>query len=285
MKTLRTTWAARLVTTAILAMLVASSVPVPLAASASGSAVGRAPAAKGDARPEIAFYASASLRDVLGELKPGLEKAAGATLVFNFGGSNDLARQIMAADKADLFISADEGWMDKVSDEGLVNKASRRSLLSNRLVVVAPRDSTLKIASAEDLTRAGVAKIAMADPEAVPAGKYAKEWLEKKGQWSDALKAKVLSTADVRAALAAVASGNVDAGVVYKTDAAISSSVRVVYEVPAADAPKISYPIAVMAHSAHAKEASAAAEYLEGPEAQTVFERFGFIVTDAAVKR
>lgn len=283
MKAVHTTRAARLAM-AVIVTITASCVGALGADPGSDAAAVKAPPGEGGASPEIAVYAAASLRDVLGELKPGIEKAAGAGVVFNFGGSNDLARQIIAADKADLFISADEGWMDKVAEAKLLDKATRRPLLSNRLVVIAPKESTLRVASAEDLTGAGIARIAMADPEAVPAGKYAKAWLEKKGQWSGAFKAKVLSTSDVRAALAAVASGNVDVGVVYKTDAAISPSVKVIYEVPEADAPKISYPIAVMANSAHGKEASKAAEYLEGSQARAVFQRFGFIVLGAEVK-
>ena len=293
--TLRKTWGprrARLVRPALAGILasgaiVVMSAAVPgdlLAAPATGAASDKAPAVEAGARPELAVYAAASLRDVLGELKPGLEKASGATLVFNFAGSNDLARQILAADKADLFISADEGWMDKVAEAGLADKETRRALLSNRLVVIAPQESPLKIASAEDLAEPALARIAMADPESVPAGKYAKAWLEKKGLWSDAFKARILSTADVRAALAAVASGNVDAGVVYRTDAAISPKVKVLYEVPEGETPKISYPIAVMAHSAHAKAARTAAEYLGGAEARAVFERFGFITMGAAVE-
>lgn len=283
MKALRRTWDARFVIVTIIALLLVSAAAGVLAAPAPGPA-GKAPSAEGSAGPEIAIYAAASLRDVLGTLKPGIEKAAGASVVFNHAGSNDLARQILAADKADVFISADEGWMDKVAEAGLLDKGSRHPLLSNRLVVVAPKESTLKVASAEDLAHAAIARVAMADPESVPAGKYAKAWLERKGQWSDAFKTRILSTSDVRAALAAVASGNVDAGVVYKTDAAISPSVKVIYEVPVSDVPRISYPIAVMAHSAHAKAARAAIAYLEGAEARAAFERFGFITQGAADK-
>ena len=266
---------------ALAALLAAPLVPAVDHARAASGSTGRTGRAEGGPRPELAVYAAASLRDVLTELKSALEKACGATLVFNFAGSNDLARQILAADKADLFISADEGWMDKVAEAGLADRATRRPLLSNRLVVVAPRDRSTKIESAADLANPSVARIAMADPEAVPAGQYAKAWLDSNGLWSDDFRSRILSTADVRAALAAVASGNVDAGVVYRTDAAISPGVRVVYEVPEGDAPWISYPLAVMAHSAHPNAARAAADFLAGPEARAVFERFGFITVAA----
>jgi len=253
-------------------------VPATGPAHAAG-APARKPATASEARPEIAIYAAASLRDVLTELKPALERSTGATAVFNFAASNDLARQIIAADKADVFLSADEGSMDRVAEAGLVEKGTRRPLLSNRLVVIAPNGSALKIADAGDLAKIS-GKIAMADPEAVPAGKYAKAWLVKTAVWSDSFRGKVLSTADVRAALAAVASGNVDAGIVYRTDAAISRDVRVVYEVPGGEAPKISYPIAVMAHSAHPREARGAAAFLAGAEARAAYVGSGFLVLE-----
>src|SRR5262245_2288970 len=150
-------------------------------------------------RPEVMVYAAASLRDVLQSLLPTCEEQAGAELVFNFGASNDLARQIQAANKADVFFSADESWMDKVAEQGLVDEASRLSPISNRLVVVVPSLSQLSVAGPADLSGAAVGKIALADPEAVPAGKYAKLWLVKVGRW-EGVKAKVVPTLDVRAA-------------------------------------------------------------------------------------
>ena len=118
----------------------------PLAAPAPGPA------------PEIVVYAAASLRDALQEMTPACEGATGARLVFNFGASNDLARQIAAANKADIFLSADESWMDSVAAEGLVDDTSRRDILSNRLVVVGSADVSYPIASAGDLARAPARK-------------------------------------------------------------------------------------------------------------------------------
>src|SRR5713101_8651997 len=179
------------------------------------------------ASPEINFYAAASLRDVLQQLAPVCEEAAGAHLVFNFGASNDLARQIEAGNKADVFFSADEAWMDQVAQAGLVDAESRHSLLSNRLVVVGLKDTPLNVRSARDLVGPNVRRISLANPEAVPAGKYAKAWLEKSGLW-DGIRDRVLPGLDVRAALAAVEAGGAEAGVVYRTDAAMSKRVRVV---------------------------------------------------------
>ena len=145
------------------------------------------------------------------------------------------------------------------------------------MVVVEPKDSTLPINSAGDLTNADVKQIALADPKAVPAGVYAKAWLTKLQLWP-AIEPKVVPAENVRAALAAVASGTADAGVVYKTDAAISKKVKVVYEVPAADGPAISYPMALLKDSSQPDAAKKFLAYLSSEEAGQVFLRYGFLV-------
>jgi molybdate transport system substrate-binding protein len=230
--------------------------------------------------PELSFYAAASLRDVLLELQSRCEAASGTRLVFNFGASSDLARQIVAAAKADVFFSADEAWVDHVAAAGLIDATSRRSPLSNRLVVVVPRESSTRIDSASDLTAPDLRRIALADPSAVPAGKYAKAWLERAGLW-DRLEGRVVPALDVRAALAAVESGGVDAGIVYRTDAAIAQRARVVHEVPATEGPPISYAIAAIADRPQLERSRAVVEWLAGPAALQVFGRFGFVVTRA----
>src|SRR5688572_21050982 len=170
-------------------------------------------------RPEVVVYAAASLRDALQELAPACEEAVGTKLLLNFGASNDLARQIQAGNQPAVFISADESWMDKVAADGLVGTASGRALPSKRLVIVAAPDVRHSITGAAELARAPVRLISMADPEAVPAGKYARSWLVKQGQWA-AVRSRVLPGVDARAALAAVESGGAELGIVYATDAA-----------------------------------------------------------------
>lgn len=226
---------------------------------------------------EVMVYAAASLRDVLLSLAQTCEGLANVRLIFNFGASNDLARQIMAANKADLFFSADETWMDKVSEEGLLDVASRRSLLSNRLVVVVPLDSLATLSGPAALAGPAVKRICLADPGAVPAGKYARAWLEKTGQWK-AVKERIVPALDVRAVLAAVESGAVEAGVVYRTDAAISKKVRIVYEVPEGDGPRISYAIAVLKDRPHYETARRALDCLTGEQALRTFETYGFLI-------
>ena len=189
---------------------------------------------------EVSLYAAASLRDALEDLAPRCESSLGVRLLFNFGPSNDLARQIIAAARADVFFSADEDWMDRVVAAGLVDTASRRSLLSNRLVVVGPADTPLRVTAPGELKQASVRRIALANPDAVPAGKYARAWLETAGLWGS-LRDRVVPSVDVRAALATVESGAADVGIVYRTDAALSKKVRILYEVPGTDGPRISY--------------------------------------------
>jgi molybdate transport system substrate-binding protein len=166
--------------------------------------------------------------------------------------------------------------MDRLAKKDLIDPATRGDRLGNTMVVVVPLDSDLKINSASDLARASVSKLALGDPKVVPAGVYAKAWLAKFQVW-DAVQPKVVPTENVRGALSAVASGNVDAGIVYKTDAAISKKVRVAYEIPAADGPDIRYPMAMVKASGQPEAAKKFLTYLDSDEATKVFKKFGFI--------
>jgi len=228
---------------------------------------------------EITVFAAASLTDSLKEIAADYEKSSGDKITFNFGASSTLARQIDAGAPADIFFSADESQMDGLAKKDLIDPATRKSRLGNSLVVVVAADSTLQINSAGDLTNATVKQIALADPKAVPAGVYAKAWLTRQQLWP-AIEPKVVPTENVRAALAAVESGNVEAGVVYKTDAGISKKVKVAYEVPAKDAPDISYPMAVVKESKQPDAAKNFLNYLDSQEAGDIFKKFGFILRD-----
>jgi molybdate transport system substrate-binding protein len=223
---------------------------------------------------ELNLYAAASLTDCLKELAQGFEKVTPHKVVFNLGGSNDLARQIKAGAPADLFFSADKAQMDGVEAAGLVRAQDRVDVLSNVLVVVVPSASTAKLGVAGDLQ--GVKHLALADPQAVPAGVYAKSWLESIGLW-DKLKDKVVPTLNVRAALAAVESENADAGIVYRTDAAISKRVKVAFEVPKGQGPAIVYPLAPLVGSKKPATAELV-RYLTSAAAREVYARYGFIV-------
>ncbi len=175
-----------------------------------------------------------------------------------------------------MFFSADTAKMDSVEKAGLVKKADRREFLSNVLVVVVPSDSTARIGSAKDLET--LPKLALADPAAVPAGVYAKKWLTEKSVWS-AIEPKVIPTLDVRAALAAVAGGDVPAGIVYRTDAAISKDVRIAYTVT--DGPSITYSVAPITSSKHPQAAAKFVAFLDSPAGRAIFEKRGFLIKPA----
>ena len=240
----------------------------------SGMAAWSLPARAG----EVTVFAAASLTDAMQEIGAAYEKETGDKVVLNLGASNALARQIQEGAPADLFFSADEAKMNDLEKRRLVVKGTRRSLLSNTLVVVVPVDSNLKIATPADLTK--LRALALAEPQAVPAGIYAKEWLKSLKLWNKVID-KVVPTENVRAALAAVESGNVDAGVVYKTDAGISKKVKIAYEVSVAEGPKISYPLAVISESKRQEAARKLLAYLESDAALDVFRKYGFLVPAA----
>ena len=184
----------------------------------------------------LLVFGAASLTESLQEIGRDFEAKTGQKVDFSFASSSDLERQIEAGAPADVFFSADTAKMDALEKAGLVRKSDRREFLSNALVVVVPKESRAAIASARDLT--ALPRIALADPASVPAGIYAKKWLTAEGVW-DAVAPKVVPTLDVRAALAAVAGGDIPAGIVYRTDAATSKDVRVAFTVT--NGPPITY--------------------------------------------
>jgi molybdate transport system substrate-binding protein len=234
--------------------------------------------AAGSSAAELTVHAAASLTEAMQEIGAAYEKESSDKLHFNFGASSMLARQIEEGAPADLFFSADEAKMDALEKKDLLLPGTRRSLLSNLLVIVVPTDASSAPKSAADLARTEFKKVALAEPQTVPVGIYACEYLQKLGLW-DAVKEKIVPTENVRGTLAAVESGNVNTGIVYKTDALISKKVKIAVEISAAEGPKISYPVAVLKSSKQPESAKKFAEYLAGPTARSIFEKFGFIVT------
>jgi len=226
-----------------------------------------------DPKPEILVFGAASLNESLTDLGKAHEAKTGTKVVFSFGASSDLARQIQAGAPADVFFSADTARMDVLEKAGLVRAGDRREFLSNSLVVVVAADSTLKVTAAGDL--ANLPKIALADPASVPAGIYAKKWLTGLGLW-DKVEPKVVPTLDVRAALAAVESGAIPAAVVYRTDAAVAKSARISFAVT--NGPEIVYSVAPVAASKSPKAAEAFVAFLAGPDGQAEFKRRGFVI-------
>jgi molybdate transport system substrate-binding protein len=223
---------------------------------------------------QLTIFAAISLTDALTEIAPIYEQASGNKLQFNFAGSNELARQINAGAAADIFISADEAKMDNLERQNWLAPKTRRSLLGNSLVIVVPKDASRTIANPVDLPKS-VHSLALANPDAVPAGIYAKQYLMKLFLW-EKLRPMIVPTENVRACLAAVETGNADAGFVYRTDALTSKRTRIAYEVPVADGPSISYPIAVIKDSPSIEEAKKAEDFLTSAPAIKVFQKYGF---------
>ncbi len=228
--------------------------------------------ARGPENGGLLVFAAASLAESTQELGKQFEKQAGTKVEFSFGGSNDLARQITAGAPADVFFSADTARMDQVEKAGLVRAADRVDLLSNLLVVIVPSSATAAIRTPQDLAR--LPKIALADPAAVPAGVYAKQWLEGLGLWAQ-IQPKVVPTLDVRAALAAVESEAAPAGIVYRTDAAIAKKTRVAFEVK--NGPRITYVVAPLAGSKNRAAADAFVRFLGSSAGKAEFEKRGFL--------
>jgi molybdate transport system substrate-binding protein len=214
----------------------------------------------------IDVFAAASLRDALTEVGVAYERQAGVAVAFNFAGSNTLAQQIVASGAGDVFVSADERWMDEVEKAGRVLGGTRRIVLANRLVVIARRDATAAVLKPEDLATASYRALSMGDPDAVPAGRYAKAAL--KGPVWEAIAARVVPAPDVRAALALVESDPEIVGIVYRTDALASPKVRVLAEIPG----EAAYPAAALREG----PGRGFVEFLSSPQARAIFERHGF---------
>ncbi|WP_193212502.1 molybdate ABC transporter substrate-binding protein [Luteolibacter marinus] len=220
---------------------------------------------------ELRVAAAASLAESIAEIATTYQKANRTRVTPVIGGSNVLARQIENGAPLDVFISADNATMSRLAKAGLVRDVA--PLLTNALVVVVPTDSTASIRSAADLANLG--RIAIGDPMAVPAGIYARKWLETKELW-ETLKPKCIGAENVRAALAVVESANVDAAIVYRTDAAVSTKSRIVWTVPADESPQIVYPVACCATTGDPGEAARFIAFLRSPAVADIFKAHGF---------
>jgi molybdate transport system substrate-binding protein len=245
-------------------------------------------AAAGTALParsaEVIVFAAASLTESLKEIAATYEQQSGDRVVFNLAASGPLARQIEEGAPADVFISADEARMDALEQQDLIVKETRRSRLSNLLVIVTSPDNPLALASPTDLAQPAVKRVALGEVRTVPVGAYAREYLTRLELWT-AIEGKVIPCESVRAVLAAVESGNVDAGIVYRTDAAVSRKVTVVFEVPRDAGPAISYPMALVTHARQPVAARKFLDHLGGDAAAVVFTRHQFLLLPGGPKR
>ena len=225
---------------------------------------------------DVTVFAAASLTDALQRVGDAYHRATGKTVTFSFAASSALARQIEASPGADIFISADTDWMDYLQAHGLIVEGTRVNLLGNRLVLIAPDTAKVSISLKPHADLAGAlhgGKLALADPAAVPAGRYAKAALTSLHIWSS-VAASVVPAENVRVALAYVARGEARLGIVYATDAAIEPRVRVVAAFPPGSYPAIVYPAALLRGAR--PDAAAFLAYLKGARAQAIFARAGF---------
>jgi molybdate transport system substrate-binding protein len=213
----------------------------------------------------LIVLAAASTTEAMNEIGTLFAKKSGHTVQFSFGSAGALARQIQNGAPADLFVSANEKWMDALAGD----VESRVDLLKNRLVLIAPkgRNATLD----ENFT----GRLAVGNMESVPAGMYAKQVLEKKG-WLEILKPRLVSCDSVRNVLFFVERGEADAGIVYSTDAKISDRVTVVSVFPEELHDPIRYPAAVCRASKYPDAARELLAFLQSPEAAEIFKRYGF---------
>jgi len=224
---------------------------------------------------ELTVSAAASLTNAFQELGQGFEKIhPGTKIIFNFAASGPLLQQIARGAPVDLFASADERTMDQAQAQGLIVNSSRKNFVRNRLVLIVPAAEKLGVKVLNDLKWPGIGKIALGNPETVPAGRYAQEALTRLGLWG-ALAPKFIFGESVRQVLDYVARGEVDAGLVYVTDAALAAGkIRTVQELK--EHRPIVYPIAVVAASGQKELAQRFQDYVLSPQGQEILGKYGF---------
>jgi molybdate transport system substrate-binding protein len=223
----------------------------------------------------VTVSAAVSLTEAIEAIVRTYTAAGHGRVVLNFAASNVLARQIVNGAPVDVFISADAAQMTIVEKAGLAPRESIVPLLENRLAITVRQDRVGTLTSAASLASSDVRRIAIGNPEAVPAGVYAKQYLESIGLWT-ALQKKMVPSVSVRAALAAVEHGGADAGIVYVTDARTSAAVRVAAVIEGGEAPQIVYPAVVISTSPRRDAAHAFVKFLQTAAASLIFRKFGF---------
>jgi molybdate transport system substrate-binding protein len=231
----------------------------------------------GRAEDKVVVFAAASLKNALDDVNTAWKAETGKEATISYAASSALAKQIESGAPADVFVSADLDWMKYLADEKLTKADTEVKLLGNRIVLIAPKDSTVAATIAPNFDLAGLigdGKLAMGDVKAVPAGKYGKAALESLGAWA-AVEAKVAQAENVRAALKLVATGEAALGIVYATDAVAEPAVKVIGTFPEDTHPPIVYPVSLTAESKNS-DAAAFEKYLQSAKAKELFEAQGF---------
>ncbi|EEE43039.2 molybdate ABC transporter substrate-binding protein [Roseibium alexandrii] len=224
----------------------------------------------------LTVFAASSMSEAMGAIGAAFEAEGGVAVTFSFAGTGTLARQIEAGAPADVFVSADTLWMDYLKDRGAVLPESETVIASNRIILAGALDSAPLDLSADAIAaRLGDGRLAIADPDTVPAGRYGKAALTALGLWPG-VESRLAPMENVRVALAAAARGDTPLALVYATDAAIEPNVRVLAELPADSHPRIEYPAALTTDANH-PQAVAFLDFLSGPEAVKILRSFGFV--------
>jgi molybdate transport system substrate-binding protein len=228
---------------------------------------------------DLLVFGAASLKNALDDANAQFQRDTGHKVVVSYGASSALAKQIEGGAPADVFISADLDWMDYVAERKLIKADTRINLLGNKLVLIGAADSNITLSIGPNFPLAqtlGNGRLAMADPAAVPAGKYGKAALEALGVWSS-VAGRIAPAQDVRAALLFVSRGEAPLGIVYQTDAAADKGVKIVAAFPESTHPPIIYPLAVTATSTN-PEVGDYLQFLKSPAAKPAFEKQGFVL-------
>jgi molybdate transport system substrate-binding protein len=235
----------------------------------------------GPPEPPATVSAAISLSDALEDVGRAYARDGGPAPRFNFAASNVLSRQIVGGAPVDLFISADEAQMDLASAAGAIDVKTRIPLLGNRLAVVTLPGGP-RIPDIQALLQPSIKRVGIGDPDGVPAGGYAREYLQRAGLW-DALGPRLVPLSSVRAALGAVENGSVDAAITYETDAAAAHKGRAALVVSGPAAPRIVYPAAITSGARNRVAAERLLSYLRGPTAAVIFRRYKFIPLEPGV--
>lgn len=253
---------------------------LPLFGAIACSPAPTGPASDPDGAVTLTVSAAASVQDALRDIQVAYQaEAPEVTVVYNFGSSGALGQQIIQGAPVDVFLSASQPWMDRLEAKDVIIAESRRDLLQNAMVLIAPQDAA--IASFQDLSTDAARKIAVGEPESVPAGGYAKQVLLTLDLF-ETLRPKLVFAKDVRQVLSYVETGNVDAGFVYATDAQMSQGVQVLATAPADSHAPIVYPVAIAQDSAQVADAEAFLAFLSTDAATKIFQTYGFGTVDGS---
>ena len=224
---------------------------------------------------EMNISAAVSLTDALEEIKTIYEKDHNVKLTYILGGSGKLAQQIQQGAPVDVFLSANQDWMDTLEKENLLINETRADITGNKIVLITGTDSSISYDSIEDIKASELQQVAIGNPESVPAGQYTEQLLNNLDLWAE-LKSKIVFAQDVRQVLTYVETGNVDIGFVYESDAISSTSVKILASADSSLHDSIIYPAAVLKDTKHEKEASNFVKFMASEKAQEILERHGF---------